>query len=128
MAQDKPAVIIAKDEDSVGMTLCAVLQAQAIQTCEEKGHFYFAISGGSMLNMLSNLAVNPAIDSMVPWDACTMGFVSHRAVPLDDDELLPLDDLEDGPARPSDRFRPDVCAHSHLGKDEGAWLSAETFL
>ena len=85
MAQDKPAVIIAKDEDSVGMTLCAVLQAQAIQTCEEKGHFYFAISGGSMLNMLSNLAVNPAIDSMVPWDACTMGFVSHRAVPLDDD-------------------------------------------
>ena len=85
MAKDKPAVIIAKDEDSVGMTLCAVLQAQAIQTCEEKGHFYFAISGGSMLNMLSNLAVNPAIDSMVPWDACTMGFVSHRAVPLDDD-------------------------------------------
>jgi len=61
-----------------------VLQAQAIQTCEERGHFYFAISGGSMLQMLSNLAVNPAMESMVPWGSCTMAFVSHRAVPLDD--------------------------------------------
>ena len=38
-----------------------------------------------MLKMLSNLAVNPAMESLVPWDSCTMAFVSHRAVPLDDE-------------------------------------------
>jgi len=85
LAQAAPSVIVAADEAIAGITLCAVLQAQAIQACEERGHFYFAISGGSMLNMLSNLAVNPAMETMVPWDACTMAFVSHRAVPLDSD-------------------------------------------
>jgi hypothetical protein len=41
-----------------------------------------------MLQMLSNLAVNPAMESMVPWGSCTMAFVSHRAVPLDDQVCL----------------------------------------
>jgi 6-phosphogluconolactonase len=83
---DTPAVIVAKDEGSVGVTLCAILQAQALQAIEEKGSFYFAISGGSMLSMLSYLAVNPAVQTqVVDWSRCTMGFVSHRAVPLDDD-------------------------------------------
>ena len=46
-----------------------------------KGNFAFSISGGSMLKMLSHLEGSSSIN----WKDCTMGFVSHRCVPLDND-------------------------------------------
>lgn len=75
------SVRVEVDEEAVGVALCDMLRAAAAEAIAEKGAFSFAISGGSMLKMLSNLAD----DEEIPWNRCTMAFVSHRCVPLDDD-------------------------------------------
>ena len=74
-------VIIEKDEASVGKRLCRILEQEHAKAISEKDHFFFSISGGSMLKMLSHLQGKSSIN----WRKCTMGFVSHRAVPLDSD-------------------------------------------
>lgn len=78
---DKPQLIIEKDENSVGLTLCNILEYEYKESIASKGSFCFGISGGSMLKMLSNLNGKGNID----WSKCVMTFVSHRCVPLDDD-------------------------------------------
>jgi len=72
---------IEQDEKSVGTALCSILETEYKKTASAKGNFAFSISGGSMLKMLKNLDGKSGID----WSKCTMGFVSHRCVPLDDD-------------------------------------------
>eukprot|EP00588_Corethron_pennatum_P017127 CAMPEP_0194304646 /NCGR_PEP_ID=MMETSP0171-20130528/2339_1 /TAXON_ID=218684 /ORGANISM="Corethron pennatum, Strain L29A3" /LENGTH=302 /DNA_ID=CAMNT_0039055985 /DNA_START=31 /DNA_END=939 /DNA_ORIENTATION=+ len=74
------SVRIEADEPSVGVALCEIIRDACQESVTEKGAFSFAISGGSMLKMLANLA--DAED--VPWNKCSMAFVSHRCVPLDD--------------------------------------------
>jgi len=76
-----PAVIIEQDEVGVGKKLCSILEEHHAAAVARKGSFSFAISGGSMLKMLSHLDGKSTID----WGKCTMGFVSHRAVALDSD-------------------------------------------
>ena len=70
------------DEASVGVALCEMLVAEYERAVAARGTFSFAISGGSMLKMLSNLRAD---DRRVDWSKCTMGFVSHRCLPLDAD-------------------------------------------
>ena len=59
-----------------------MLVAEYERAVAARGAFSFAISGGSMLKMLSNLRAD---DRRVDWSKCTMGFVSHRCLPLDAD-------------------------------------------
>ena len=70
---------IQKNEEAVGRELCRLLTEEYHSATSQKGSFVFAISGGSMLKMLSYL------DAEIDWKRCTMGFVSHRCVPLHDD-------------------------------------------
>ena len=72
---------IEQDEESVGRALCETLKLEAAIAIAATGRFSFAISGGSMLKMLSNLAD----DASVEWEKCSMYFVSHRCVPLSSD-------------------------------------------
>lgn len=74
-------VQVEQDEASVGRALCDILKLEAAIGVAAKDKFTFAISGGSMLGMLSHLADDDSID----WSKCVMGFVSHRCVPNDDD-------------------------------------------
>jgi 6-phosphogluconolactonase len=74
-------VQVEPDEESVGRALCEMLKLEAAIGVAATGKFTFAISGGSMLGMLSQLAD----DDSVEWSKCVMGFVSHRCVPNDDD-------------------------------------------
>ena len=69
------------NEEAVGQELCEMLKLEAMIGIAASGKFTFAISGGSMLKMLSNLSAEDSID----WSKCVMGFVSHRCLPLDDD-------------------------------------------
>ena len=69
------------DEESVGRELCEMLKLEAMIGVAASGKFTFAISGGSMLKMLSDLADDDSIE----WSKCTMAFVSHRCLPLDDE-------------------------------------------
>lgn len=75
-------VQLEKDEQSVGIALCNILKEEyASAISKGKDRFFFSISGGSMIKMLSNLKGTSSID----WKKCTMGFVSHRCVGLGDD-------------------------------------------
>ena len=74
-------LIIEKDEKAVGIKLCDILQEEYRKAVTIKGTFCFGISGGSMLKMLENLDQCESID----FKKCTMIFVSHRCLSLDDD-------------------------------------------
>ena len=52
------------DEASVGVALCEMLVAEYERAVAARGAFSFAISGGSMLKMLSNLRAD---DRRVDW-------------------------------------------------------------
>ena len=82
-ASTQPSVLIEADEPSVGAALCTILRSEYEQAIAEKGSFVFCISGGSMLKMLAQLADDRSTG--IDWSRCTMGFVSHRCVPLDAD-------------------------------------------
>mmetsp|Transcript_7870 Transcript_7870/g.11926 ORF Transcript_7870/g.11926 Transcript_7870/m.11926 type:complete len:276 (+) Transcript_7870:65-892(+) len=73
-------VQIFKDVQEVGEALCEIVESSYEESVEKYGHFSFAIPGGSILKMLSSLKGESRID----WSKCTMGWVNHRAVPLDD--------------------------------------------
>ena len=72
---------IEDSEAGVGRALCDLIVTEYEACVASKGSFSFAISGGSMLKMLGLLDGSDALD----WSKCTMGFVSHRCLPLDDD-------------------------------------------
>ena len=76
-------LIVEKDEMSVGVALCKILETEYQRSILRKGSFAFSISGGSMLKMLSNL--RDVSNNGIDWSKCTMGFVSHRCVGLEDD-------------------------------------------
>ena len=76
-----PLVDVQPSEESVGFELCDVVVREYKKAVKAEGRFSFAISGGSMLKMLSNLEGETAVD----WSKCVMGFVSHRCVALDSD-------------------------------------------
>ena len=76
-----PLVDVQPSEESVGFELCDVVVREYKKAVKAEGRFSFAISGGSMLKMLSNLEGETAVD----WSKCVMGFVSHRCVTLDSD-------------------------------------------
>ena len=78
-------VRVETDEAAVGIALCDIVEAAyaeyAASPRAEERRFTFLISGGSMLKMLTHLKEGSSVD----WSRCTMGFVSHRCVPLDSD-------------------------------------------
>jgi len=74
--------IVEKDVDAVGDKLCDMVAAAATTAISEKGHFAFAIPGGSILNMLMGMNTKYAD---VDWSKATMAYVNHRCVPLDDE-------------------------------------------
>ena len=74
-------VQVEKDEEAVGGALCELLKLESAIGIAAKGKFTFAISGGSMLKMLSLLDGDDGIE----WSKCVMAFVSHRCVPNNDD-------------------------------------------
>lgn len=77
-----PKIIVEKDVDAVGETLCDIVAKSANAAIAEKGHFAFAIPGGSILNMLMQMNTKyPDVD----WSKATMAYVNHRCVPLDDE-------------------------------------------
>lgn len=82
LKSDPPSLIIEPDEVSVGVKLCKILEEEYNRSIRAKDSFVFLISGGSMIKMLSHLKGR---DTSINWSKCTMGFVSHRCVPLDDD-------------------------------------------
>ena len=76
------ALQIEKDEKAVGAALCRILETEYKATLATgKERFCFGISGGSMLKMLANLQQSPEMD----MSKCTMVFISHRCVALDDE-------------------------------------------
>ena len=79
---DGVKLCIEEDEKNVGIKLCHILESEFHKAVAAKGSFTFCISGGSMLKMLSHLNGQ---GSSIDWSKSTMGFVSHRCVPLDDD-------------------------------------------
>jgi len=72
---------IEPSEGAVGEALSSILVARAQEAIAKRGEFSFCISGGSMIKMLSYLKDSDEVD----WSKCTMGFVSHRCVALDDE-------------------------------------------
>eukprot|EP00287_Rhodomonas_sp_CCMP768_P006889 CAMPEP_0196720402 /NCGR_PEP_ID=MMETSP1091-20130531/3206_1 /TAXON_ID=302021 /ORGANISM="Rhodomonas sp., Strain CCMP768" /LENGTH=309 /DNA_ID=CAMNT_0042061631 /DNA_START=17 /DNA_END=946 /DNA_ORIENTATION=- len=77
-----PRTIVEKDVEAVGETLCDMVAKAATSAIADKGHFAFAIPGGSILNMLVQMNTKyPDLD----WSKATMAYVNHRCVPLDDE-------------------------------------------
>ena len=71
-------VQVEKDEEAVGGALCELLKLESAIGIAAKGKFTFAISGGSMLKMLSLLDGDDGIE----WSKCVMAFVSRAAYPI----------------------------------------------
>ena len=68
------------DAAAVGAALVERVEAAAAKALEERGHFALAIPGGSVLKMLAG--------SSPSWASkCTLAYVNHKAVPMDDAEL-----------------------------------------
>ena len=78
-----PILIIEQTEKDVGIKLCKILEEEYNKSIQQKGSFVFCISGGSMIKMLENMK---DINSNIDWSKSIMGFVSHRCVPLDDND------------------------------------------
>jgi 6-phosphogluconolactonase len=70
-------VIILDDSDAVGTRVREIVQAAAKAAISEKGRFWLAIPGGSILKML--------VGSKGDWTAKTsIAYVNHKCVPMDD--------------------------------------------
>lgn len=73
-------VFVLPDADAVGAEIRAAVEEAAAKAIAERGHFALAIPGGSVLKMLAGSA--PA------WaDKCTLAYVNHKAVAMDDADL-----------------------------------------
>ena len=77
---DTSLIQIEADADAVGKAVLAKVDLAAAKAISERGHFALAIPGGSVLKMLQ--------DSKPAWaDKCTLAYVNHKAVAMDDAEL-----------------------------------------
>jgi len=74
------ALTVLPDAAAVGAALLERVEAAAAKAVEERGHFALAIPGGSVLKMLAG--------SSPAWASkCTLAYVNHKAVPMDDAAL-----------------------------------------
>ena len=77
---DTSLIQIEADADAVGKAVLAKVDLAAAKAISERGHFALAIPGGSVLQMLKG--------SKPAWaDKCTLAYVNHKAVAMDDAEL-----------------------------------------
>lgn len=73
-------VVVLDDAAAVGAAVMAKVEAAAAKAIAERGHFALAIPGGSVLKMMQG--------STPEWaDKCTLAYVNHKAVAMDDAEL-----------------------------------------
>lgn len=79
--QLKKSVLIYIDVEALSEAVCNEVLLAYSSSVKARGCFNLAIPGGSILNMLSKLQGTSAID----WSKCTMSYVNHRCVPLDDE-------------------------------------------
>ena len=72
-------VVVHADADAVGDAVWERVEAAAKKAVAARGHFALGIPGGSVLKMLK---------SAPSWaDKCTLAYVNHKAVPMDDAAL-----------------------------------------
>jgi 6-phosphogluconolactonase len=73
-------VIVLEDADAVGMRVKQIVEQAAEAAIADKGHFWLAIPGGSILKML--------VGSKGDWTSKTsIAYVNHKCVPMDDGDL-----------------------------------------
>ena len=73
-------VVVHADADAVGAAVMARVEACAAAAIAARGHFALAVPGGSVLKMLEG--------SSPAWaDKCTLAYVNHKAVAMDDTAL-----------------------------------------
>ena len=71
---------VVNNEDEVATVVCNRLESAAKAAIAERGHFALAIPGGSVMKMLEGTSPSWA-------DQCTLAYVNHKAVPMDDEAL-----------------------------------------
>jgi len=77
---DPTKVVVLPDAEAVGADVFEYVEAAALEAIAARGAFALAIPGGSVLSMLAGTA--PA------WaDKCTVAYVNHKCVAMDDAEL-----------------------------------------
>lgn len=73
-------VVVLEDAAAVGMRIQQIVEQAAVDAIADKGHFWLAIPGGSILKML--------VGSKGDWtSSTTIAYVNHKCVPMDDDNL-----------------------------------------
>lgn len=73
-------VLVLADATAVGAKICSIVQDAAKEAIADKGHFYLAIPGGSILKML--------VGSGGDWcSKTTIAYVNHKCVDMGDEEL-----------------------------------------
>jgi 6-phosphogluconolactonase len=73
-------VVVLEDAAAVGMRIQQIVEQAAVDAIADKGHFWLAIPGGSILKML--------VGSKGDWtSATTIAYVNHKCVPMDDENL-----------------------------------------
>jgi len=77
---DPSKVIILADADAVGSAVRDHVEAAAVAAIADHGHFALAIPGGSILKMLAGMSPSWA-------SKCTLAYVNHKAVDMDDGSL-----------------------------------------
>ena len=80
----KSEIKVFDDVTGVSHELCKSLAKSAMNNIETKGTFHFSIPGGSILKMLGS-GESSSLFANIDWSKCTMGWVNHRCVPLDDE-------------------------------------------
>jgi len=77
---DPEQLDVVNNADEVATVVRNRLESAAQAAIAERGHFALAIPGGSVMKMLAGTAP--------PWaDKCTLAYVNHKAVPIEDAAL-----------------------------------------
>ncbi|PNW79887.1 hypothetical protein CHLRE_08g370650v5 [Chlamydomonas reinhardtii] len=77
---DDLAVEIYPNEASVGARICEMVVNAATAAVAERGAFFLAVPGGSVLKMCAGLAANKTM----PWERTYLFYVNHKCVPVGD--------------------------------------------
>ena len=73
-------VVVLEDANAVGNKIKQIVEEAAAAAIADKGHFWLAIPGGSILKML--------VGSKGDWTSqTTIAYVNHKCVPMDDADL-----------------------------------------
>ena len=73
-------VIVLEDANAVGARIKDIVEQAAVAAIADKGHFWLAIPGGSILKML--------VGSKGDWtSSTTIAYVNHKCVSMEDAEL-----------------------------------------